>query len=125
MGADPAQVLQGRWSRVHRSGLALEKAQKRLHDAEDKVERVRHWLHVLPRAVTEYEGPSRQLAGMLDSDLAQGIVLLDHKLEALEAYVALRPPTGPGPAPPRTMPPSPVPAANPSAAPPALEPTEE
>ncbi len=92
------ELVQRKYSKADGRGytdqeLALERAQKRLHEAEDKVERTRHWIRVLPRAVTEYEGPSRQLAGMLDAELAQGIVFLEQKIATLEAYVLLLAPS--------------------------------
>src|SRR5260370_27456 len=43
--------------------VALERAQTRLQEAEWKVERTRHWIHVLPPHVTEYKGPPRHLSG--------------------------------------------------------------
>jgi hypothetical protein len=125
------ELVQRKYSKADGRGyteqeLALEKALQRLHEAEDKVDRIRYWLQVLPRAVLEYEGPSRQLAGMLDSDLAQGIILLEQKLQALEAYVTLLPPSGPGP-PPGGAPtnPPPAPAAHLSGSSPTLEQAEE
>ncbi len=75
--------------------VAFERAQARLQEAEWKVERTRHWTHVLPRDVTEYEGPARQLSGMLDSELAHAVALLDQKIDALEAYVKMQAPSTP------------------------------
>jgi hypothetical protein len=75
--------------------IALEKSIKRLREAEFKVDKVRQWGNQLPRHVSEYEGPSRQLAGMLDADLAQAIAILEDKINALEAYAAMAPPSAP------------------------------
>jgi hypothetical protein len=75
--------------------IALEVAIRRLREAEAKVEKVRQWGHQLPRHVSEYEGPSRQLLGMLDADLARAIAILDDKINALEAYAAMAPPPAP------------------------------
>lgn len=67
--------------------IALQKALYRLREAEAKVEKTRQWHNVLPRAVAEYEGPARQLMGMLDADLPRGIAILDQKIDALDAYL--------------------------------------
>ena len=66
-----------------RSGCAA----LRLREAEAKVEKTRQWQNLLPRAVAEYEGPARQLMGMLDADLALGVAILDRKIDALDAYL--------------------------------------
>jgi hypothetical protein len=68
---------------------ALQLAQARLAHAEDKVETTRRWLRVLPQAIIEYEGPARQLSGMLEADMPKADALLESKIVALEAYVQL------------------------------------
>src|SRR5262249_21560876 len=78
---------------------ALKKAQDRQREAETKLANCKRWAPELHHAVTEYEGPTRQLAGPLDTDLVQAVALLEHKLEALEAYLRLAPPDLPGLAP--------------------------
>jgi chromosome segregation ATPase len=75
--------------------IALRKAQTRLREAEEKVVTVRRWLVHLPQAINQYEGPARRLAGLLDADLKQGLAILEHKIAALEAYVALDAPAAP------------------------------
>jgi hypothetical protein len=67
--------------------IALEKAIRRLREAEDKMEKTRQWQNLLPRAVAEYEGPARQLMGMLDADVTRGMAILDQKIDALDAYL--------------------------------------
>jgi hypothetical protein len=98
-------LIQRRWGHSEGRGpgtteqeIALRKAQQRLKEAEAKVETVRRWQLQLPQAVHEYEGPSRQLAGWLDADLRTVIAILDQRIAALEAYVALTPssPAEPG-----------------------------
>jgi hypothetical protein len=101
------ELEQRKYSHADRRGyteqeLALRKATARLEFARDKVDKVAHWKNVLPRAILEYQGTARQLAGMLDADLVRGLALLERKIEALEAYVAI----GPG-----TTKPAPEPAA--------------
>ena len=67
--------------------IALRKAQTRLREAEEKVAAVKRWLVHLPQAINEYEGPARRLVGLLESDLKQGLALLDHKIAILQAYM--------------------------------------
>jgi len=69
--------------------LALEKAKRRLRTAEEKVQAVRHWSHVLGHEVTEYRGSVNQLAGWLESDLPRALAALERMTTALESYVAL------------------------------------
>jgi hypothetical protein len=90
------ELEQRKYSRQDRRGyteqeLALRKATARLEYAREKVQKVAHWKNVLPRAILEYQGPARQLAGMLDADLVRGLALLERKIEALEAYVSIGP----------------------------------
>jgi hypothetical protein len=69
--------------------LALRKAQERLREAEEKVVAVRRWQRELPERVKEFEGPAHGLSGFLEADLRQALVLLENKIAALEAYVAI------------------------------------
>ena len=78
---------------------ALRKAQQMLEHAEGQVERCRRWEPALRRAVEEYEGPARQLGGLLDADLPRAVALLERLLTSLEAYVAVAPTSVP-PSPP-------------------------
>lgn len=70
----------------------LRKAKARLQMAEEKVARCRRWLSQLPRAILEYEGPGRQLAGVIDTEVPKMLALLDRKLAALESYLKIAPP---------------------------------
>jgi chromosome segregation ATPase len=83
-------LRQGERSGYVEQEIALNKARKRLREAEEKVVAVKRWLLHLPQAVGEYEGPARRLAGLLDADLKQGLALLDNKIAALEAYMAVQ-----------------------------------
>jgi hypothetical protein len=94
-GRAKAELLQRQYGQPRGRGpgttdqeLALERALHRLREAEDKLEKTRQWLGLLPRVVGEYEGPARQLMGMLDADLMRGIALLDQKIDALDAYLS-------------------------------------
>lgn len=96
-----AELMARRWS-SDKSGsrgateqeLAYEEARRRLAEAEAKVEAVRRWQRRLPEVIKEYEGPARQLAGMVESDLRHSLAILDSKIAALEAYAALTAPEG-------------------------------
>lgn len=88
-------LRQGERSGYVEQEIAVNKAQVRLRQAEEKVTVVRRWLVHLPQAVNEYEGPARRLAGFLDADLKQGVATLEKKIASLEAYAALQAPDAP------------------------------
>jgi hypothetical protein len=72
---------------------ALQIAQRRFDEAEEKIEKCRQWSgRQLPRAIDEYEGPARQLAGMVEGDPPAIVAYLDRVLAALDAYVEVAPP---------------------------------
>jgi hypothetical protein len=76
--------------------IALEDAVNALRRAEDKVDRCRHWSRILPQEVFDCEGPANALSALLESDLRQAVSLLDQKIAALEAYIALVAPSSSG-----------------------------
>lgn len=80
--------------------IDLRKAQARLREAEEKVDHVRRWRRMLPQALNEYELPMRRLGGFLDGDARHALALLDARVAALDAYVALAAPDAPAPPPP-------------------------
>lgn len=84
--------------------LDLKKAQQRLRDAEEKVAAVRHWQRELPELTKDYEGRARRLSGFLESDLRLALVLLENKVNALEAYASVAPSSHAAPAPPKAPP---------------------
>lgn len=65
---------------------ALEKAKRRLKEAEEKVEKVREWVRVLEQEISEYRGPAQQLSTMLEGQLPTAFALLDRKIEILDSY---------------------------------------
>jgi chromosome segregation ATPase len=83
-------LRQGERSGYVEQEIALNKARNRLREAEDKVVVVKRWLLHLPQAVSEYEGPARRLAGLLDADLKLGLAVLENKIALLEAYTAVQ-----------------------------------
>jgi chromosome segregation ATPase len=78
----------------------LRKAQQRLAEAEDKLERTKKWIPLLGRAVDEYRAQGHRLAGILEGDLPRALALLEQKLAALESYVRLTAPAASVPPPP-------------------------
>jgi chromosome segregation ATPase len=75
--------------------IDLRKAMARLKEAEEKVEAVRRWKHMLPQIVNEHELPMRRLSGFLDGDIQYALGLLDNKIDSLQAYMALAAPEAP------------------------------
>jgi hypothetical protein len=68
---------------------ALRVAKHKLEHAEERVKACRRWEPALQRAVDEYQGPARQLGGMLDGELPKSAALLERMIASLEAYVAV------------------------------------
>jgi chromosome segregation ATPase len=81
----------------------LRKAQARLREAEDRVQAVRRWQRNLPEFIHDYEAPARQLAGFVESNLLQGLALLEDKIAALAAYLALAAPQSTASGPPSAV----------------------
>lgn len=69
---------------------AVERAQRRLRLAEEKVQAVRQWSRTADRAVIEYRGCVGQLATWLDADCPRAIAALERMSGALGAYVAVK-----------------------------------
>jgi hypothetical protein len=76
--------------------IALEEAKAQLREAETRLRNCKHWSQTLPREVMECQGPARLLRGMLESEFKNGVAVLEQKILALEAYVALTAPSGAG-----------------------------
>jgi hypothetical protein len=73
----------------------LKRAQGKLRYAHEKLEVVRRWMSKFPKSVSEtYESPSRHLSATLEGQLPRGLAMLERRIEALEAYIALIAPTG-------------------------------
>lgn len=71
----------------------LRLAQRRVHEAEEKLEIVKKWAPVVQHEVLEYYSRARPTGDMLDSDVAQALALLDRMATALDAYIAAAAPT--------------------------------
>ncbi len=73
----------------------LKKAQSRLRHATEKYEMTRRWIGKFPNMVSEvYDGPAKQLAALLESELPRGIALVERRIQSLHSYAALLPPPG-------------------------------
>jgi hypothetical protein len=68
---------------------ALEKAKRRLQEAEEKLAKVREWCRVLEQEIAEYRGPAQQLSNVVEGELPGAYALLDRKIEILESYANL------------------------------------
>ena len=90
---------------------AVWEAQRRVEEAEEKVEKCRQWGRLLQRALEEYQGPARQLAALVEGQPPQGVAVLGQIIDSLEAYVSLG--AAPGGEPPAVSTP-PAPPAGPS-----------
>jgi hypothetical protein len=69
---------------------AYRKARARLQEAEDKGQRCRFWLRLLPQHQVEYDGPARMLAGMMETEVVRALALLRQKLDLLQEYTELK-----------------------------------
>lgn len=65
---------------------ALEKAKRRLHTAEEKVQAVRRWKMQIRKEVEEFEVQIARLRQFLEGDLIRSISALQRMSEALDQY---------------------------------------
>jgi hypothetical protein len=70
----------------------LRAALRRLDEAEEKLHKTRRSLPAFRRALDEYQGPARQLAGFLEGEQPRALALLQQKIDALEAYARVSAP---------------------------------
>ncbi|HEX5105603.1 MAG TPA: hypothetical protein VFV87_17410, partial [Pirellulaceae bacterium] len=66
---------------------ALERAKRRLHQCEDKVQAVRRWLPQIRKEVEEFEVQVARLKQFLESDFPQAAAALERMAAALDQYV--------------------------------------
>ena len=84
----------------------LKRAQAKLRHAQEKAEVVKRWSMKLPTMVSEvWDSPSKHLGATLEAELPRGIALLERRIQSLEAYAAIAPPSGTVDAPPPAAPP--------------------
>lgn len=70
--------------------VAYRKARQRLEEADNKAQRCRSWLRMLPQQQIEYDAPARMLAGMMETEVVRALALLRQKTEILDQYTTLR-----------------------------------
>jgi hypothetical protein len=68
---------------------AYRKAQERLRNAQEKVDRVRHWAIQVRQESDEFSGRTGQLRRCLEDDLPRMQALLDRMLASLESYAGI------------------------------------
>ena len=66
----------------------LARARRKLEHAQEKLTATKHWLMILPEEIREFEGPTRLLKDVVESDLPKVAGVLARKIAALEAYAA-------------------------------------
>ena len=69
---------------------AFEKAKRRLHKAEEKVQVARRWKVKIRKEVEDFEVQIAKLRQYLESDFVRGIAALQRMSEALDQYVQQR-----------------------------------
>jgi hypothetical protein len=70
-------------------------AQRRLEEAEDKVQIVKRWIPVFEHAIAEYHSAAQPLGDRLTGSLQKSLLLLDRMVATLEQYLATTAPTTP------------------------------
>ncbi|HLJ11551.1 MAG TPA: hypothetical protein VKU82_10190 [Planctomycetaceae bacterium] len=66
---------------------AYRAAKRRLRQAEEKIETVRHWVQRVRREIDEYRGRIMGLGRCLDSDVPRTIALIESTVGALDSYI--------------------------------------
>jgi hypothetical protein len=74
---------------------ALRDAQRRLREAEEKVEKIKRWVPVLEHAISEYNSQSQPLGDRLAGSFVGSLGVLDRMINALDSYLAMAPPIAP------------------------------
>jgi hypothetical protein len=80
---------------------ALREAQRRLREAEEKVDRIKRWIPTLDHAISEYHSQAQPLGDRLSGSFVATLNVLDRMIGSLEEYLAMAPPTAPVAAAPR------------------------
>jgi len=71
---------------------ALQKAEKRLKEAEYKFSRTKAWSLRLEKEISDYRATVQGLVRAIEVDIPNSRARLDKMIDALEAYIALAPP---------------------------------
>jgi hypothetical protein len=73
----------------------LKAAQRKLQEAEEKVEICKKWIPVLDHAIAEYRAHVQPLGDHLAGGFENTLALIDRMVDALEAYLRLAAPSAP------------------------------
>lgn len=80
---------------------AVRDGQRRLREAEEKVEKIKRWIPVLDLAIAEYHSQSQPLGDRLSGSFVASLNVLDRMIVAIDSYLAMAPPIAPAVAAPR------------------------
>ncbi len=69
---------------------ALKLAQRRLHEAEEKLKVVKKWIPILEHAISEYHASSQPLGDRLSGSIANSLTLLERMATTLDNYAAIQ-----------------------------------
>ncbi len=64
----------------------LRRAKRRLEFVQDRQEKTTYWLRSLSDEMLDFQGPARQLGGMLEQGIPRMAALLQRKIDLLESY---------------------------------------
>jgi predicted phage gp36 major capsid-like protein len=70
---------------------AVERAKRRLDQAQEKLEATKHWARTIERAVNEYIGSRTALATWIDCEAPKAVSALQRIADQLEKYLAIQP----------------------------------
>jgi uncharacterized phage infection (PIP) family protein YhgE len=74
---------------------AVERAKRRVANAQEKIEAVRHWTTAIDRAVDDFHRIRTQFGTWLDVELPRGIAALNQMSESLVSYISTEAPVDP------------------------------
>ncbi|MDH7599928.1 MAG: hypothetical protein QHH07_09895 [Sedimentisphaerales bacterium] len=89
------RAVQGTPSSCIDQRQALRLAEEQLREAQAGLERVRGWLQLMDRHLSQYRGKVSGLKNLIDSGIPKAIATIDRMVDSLEAYVELVPPQAP------------------------------
>lgn len=103
---EPASVVEER--------KALDRAKRRLQEAQKRQEATRRWAVVFEREAMRYKGAAQPLRAMIAGQIPAGLARISGMMESIEEYLAVRPPPSQAdPAPPPSDGPTDHPGARP------------
>jgi hypothetical protein len=72
---------------------AVERAERRVRLAQEKIDAVRHWKRAIDRAVDDFVRRRTQFASWLETDLPRAVTALNQMSESLVTYISMGAPT--------------------------------